>query len=143
MLPRQAKKAITPIVASIILLALAIAVSLATLAWLSGLSTSSTEVEELRVTDHQWGPSVAYVDITLNNIGTQRVKINSVTVNSQLATVIYIVGSNQINSGESAVLRISSTFTIGANYQFMFQTASGNRFFYIATAEHVSPVFKM
>jgi hypothetical protein len=143
MLPRQAKKAITPIVASIILLVLAIAVSLATLAWLSGLSTSSMEVEELRATDHQWGPSVAYIDITLNNIGTQRVKLNSVTVNSQLATVIYIVGSNQINSGESAVLRISSTFTIGANYQFTFQTASGNRFFYIAAAELVSPVFKM
>jgi hypothetical protein len=79
MLPRQAKKAITPLVASIILLALAIAVSLATLAWLSGLSTSSAEVEELRATDHEWGPSVAYIDITLNNIGTQRVKLNSVT----------------------------------------------------------------
>jgi hypothetical protein len=143
MLPRQAKKAITPLVASIILLALAIAVSLATLAWLSGLSTSSAEVEELRATDHEWGPSVAYIDITLNNIGTQRVKLNSVTMNSQPATVIYIVGSNQINSGESAVLRISSTFTIGVNYQFTFQTASGNRFFYTATAEPVSPVFKM
>ena len=129
MLPRQAKKAITPLVASIILLALAIAVSLATLAWLSGLSTSSAEVEELRATDHEWGPSVAYIDITLNNIGTQRVKLNSVTMNSQPATVIYIVGSNQIN--------------IGANYQFTFQTTSGNKFFYLAAAELVSPVFKM
>ena len=143
MLPRQAKKAITPLIASIILLALAIAVSLATLAWLSGLSTSSAEVEELRATDHEWGPSVAYIDITLNNIGTQRVKLNSVTMNSQPATVIYIVGSNQINSGDSAVLRISGTFTIGANYQFTFQTATGNRFFYLAAAELVSSVFRM
>jgi hypothetical protein len=143
MLPYQAKKAITPLVASIILLAVAIAVSLATMAWLSGLSTSFMKVEELHATNYQWGPNVAYIDITLNNIGTQRVKLSSVTVNSQPATVIYIVGSNQINSGESAVLRISSIFTVGANYQFTFQTASGNRFFYLATAELVSSVFKI
>jgi len=143
MLSCTARNAITPVVASVILLAVVIAVSLTTMAWLSGLSTSFMHVEELHATNHKWGPDCAYIDVTINNIGTQRVKLSSVTVNSQPATVIYIAGSNQINSGESAVLRISSTFAVGANYQFTFQTANDNRFFYLATAELVSSVFRM
>ena len=142
MLPCKARKAITPVVASVILLAIVIAVSLATVAWLSGLTTSFMQVEELYATNHQWGPNVAYVDVTLNNIGTQSVTLTSVTVNSQPASVIYITGSSQISSGESAVLRISSTFVVGSNYQFTFQTGKGNRFFYLATAEQVSSIFE-
>ena len=134
MLPPKAKKAITPVVASIILLAVVIAVSLATMAWLSGLSTSFMQVEELHATNHKWGPNCAYIDVTLNNIGTQKVKLSSVTVNSQPATVIYIAGSNQINSGESTVLRVANTFSPGTTYQLAFQTAKGNKFLYNATA---------
>lgn len=143
MLLCKARKAITPVVASVILMAIVMAISLATVAWLSGLSTSFMQVEELHATNHQWGPNVAYIDVTLNNIGTQSAKLTSVTLNSQPAPVIYITGSSQINSGESAVLRITSTFVVGANYQFTFQTVKGNRFFYLATAEQVSSIFKM
>jgi hypothetical protein len=143
MLPRNARRALTPVVASVILLGVVIAVSLATVAWLSGLSTSLMQIEELCATDHQWGPNGAYVDVTLHNIGTSSVRLSSVTVNSQPASVVYIVGSSQIDSGESAVLRVSNTFVAGANYQFTFQTAGGNRFFYIATAQLVSSIFRM
>jgi hypothetical protein len=134
MLPRKARKAITPVMASVILLAVAIAVSLATVAWLSGLSTSFMRVEDLHATNHQWGPNGAYVDVTLQNTGTQNVKLSSVTANSQPVSVVYIVGSSQIITGGAAVLRISSTFVSGVTYQFTFQTVKGNRFFYIVTA---------
>jgi len=143
MLPRNTKKALSPVVSSVILLGVVIAVSLATVAWISGLSTSFMQIEELHATNHQWGPNTAYIDVTLNNIGTSSVSLNRITVNSQPATVVYIAGSNRINSGDTAVVRISSTFVIGAKYQFTFQTAGGNSFFYLATAELVSSVFKM
>jgi hypothetical protein len=143
MLPRRTKKALSPVVSSVILLGVVIAVSLVTVAWISGLSTSFMQLEELYATNHKWGPNTAYVDITLNNMGTASVNLNSITVNSQPATVVYVMGSNRINSGESAVLRISSTVVLGADYQFTFQTAAGNRFFYLATAELVSSVFRM
>jgi flagellin-like protein len=144
MLPCKARKAMSPVVASVILLAVVIAVSLATVAWISGLSTSYMQIEELHATNHQWGPNISYVDVTLHNTGTQSVKLSSVSVNSQPATsVIYIVGSSQIGNGESAVLRISDTFVPGATYQFVFQTVKGTKFFYIATAEVVSSIFRM
>jgi flagellin-like protein len=140
---RDARKALSPVVASVILLAVVIAVSLTTVAWISGLSTSYMQFEELHATNHQWGPNGSYVDITLHNTGTQSVKLSSVTVNSLPVSVAYIVGSSQINTGESAVLRVSNTFVAGSTYQFTFQSVKGTRFFYIATAESPSSIFRM
>jgi hypothetical protein len=136
-------RALSPAVASVILLAVAVAVALATTAWISGLSTSFMQVEELHATNHQWGSNGAYIDVTLQNTGTQNVKLTSVSVNSQPTTAIYILGSSSISTGESAVVRISNTFVPGATYQFTFQSAMGTRFFYVATAESVSSTFKM
>jgi amino acid transporter len=130
--PRNPRK--TPIATIVILLCIAIAVSLATLAWINGLPTSNMYSEDLQATNHQWGPNCTYVDVTLHNNGTQCVKLKSVTVNSQPATVIYIVGSDQINSGESAILRVANTFVPGETYQLAFQTFQGTRFLYTATA---------
>ena len=139
----NARKALTPVMPSVTLLCIAIAVTLATVAWINGLPTSNMYTEDLHATDHQWGPKYAYVDVTLYNNGTQSVRLKSVTVNSQPATVVYIVGSSQINKGESAVLRVANTFVPGATYQLAFQTVKGNRFVYTATAELVSSIFKM
>jgi hypothetical protein len=133
MLPRNSKKALTPLMASMILLCIAIAVTLATLAWINGLPTSNMYTEELDVTNQQWGPNRTYIDVTLYNNGTQSIKLKSVTVNSQPATVIYIAGSNQIAKGETSTLRIANTFTIEEAYQLTFQTTKGNKFTYTAT----------
>ena len=134
MLPRNTRKALTPVMTSAILLCIAIAVILATVAWINGLPTSNMYTENLHATSHQWGPNCAYVDVTLYNNGTQSVRLKSVTVNSQPATVVYIAGSNQINNGETAVIRIANTFTLGETYQLAFQTTKGNRFVYTVTA---------
>ena len=141
--PRNTRKTLTPIATSIILLCIAIAVTLATLAWINGLPTPDMHTEELQPTNHQWGPNFAYVDVILYNNGMQSVELKSVTVNAQPATVVYIVGSNQINIGEKAVLRISNAFVLGEPHQLAFQTVKGNRFFCKATAELVSSVFKI
>jgi hypothetical protein len=133
MLPRNAKKALTPLMASMILLCIAVAVTLATLAWINGLPTTNMYTEQLDLTSQQWGPNCTYIDVTLYNNGTQSVKLKSVTVNSQPATVIYIAGSNQIGKGETATLRIATTFTPEETCQLTFQTTKGNKFTYTAT----------
>jgi hypothetical protein len=138
--PHKARKALPPVMTSAIMLCVAIAVSLATVAWINGLPTSNMYTENLHATNHQWGPNCAYVDVTLYNTGTQSVRLKSVTVNSKPATVVYIVGSNQISKGESAVLRVANTFIPGATYQLAFQTIKGNRFVCTATAEVVSSI---
>jgi hypothetical protein len=140
MLPRNTRKALTPIAPIITLLCVAIVITLATVAWINGLPTSNMYTENLRATNHQWGPNCKYVDVTLHNNGTQSVKLKSVTVNSKPATAVYIVGSNQINIGETAVIRVANKFIAGATYQLSFQTAKGNRFVYNTTAELISSI---
>jgi hypothetical protein len=137
--PRNARKA-PPVMTSVILICIAIAVTLATVAWINGLPTSSMYSEDLHATNHQWGPNCTYVDVTLCNNGMQSVRLKSVTVNSQPATVVYIAGSSQISKGDSVVLRVANTFVPGATYQLAFQTVKGNRFVYTATAEPFSSI---
>jgi hypothetical protein len=130
-------KALTPLVSSGILICIAIAVSLATLAWMNGLPTPDIQTETLQLTSLKWSQNITYVDVTLHNNGTQNIQIKTVTVNSQPATVVYISGSNQINTEETAVLRIAYTFTPQETYQITFQTAKGNSFNYTATPQEV------
>jgi len=132
--PRHTEKALTPVVSTGILICIAIAVSLATLAWMNGLPTPDIQTENLQVTSYQLGANLAYVDVTLYNNGTQTVKITSITVNSQPTTTAYIVGSNQINTGESSVVRVANAFTPDENYQITFQTARGYKLVYTVTA---------
>jgi hypothetical protein len=130
---RSTKKALSPVASTAILLCIAVAVSLATLAWMNGLPTSNMYTEELDVTSHQWGPNCTYIDVILYNNGTQSVNLKSVTVNSKPATVVYIAGSSQIDKGETATLRIANAFTPQETCQLTFQTAKGNKFTHTAT----------
>ena len=130
-------KALTPLVSSGILICIAIAVSLATLAWMNGLPTPDIQTETLQLTSLKWSQNITYVDVTLHNNGTQNVQIKTVTVDSQPATLVYIAGSNQINTEETAVLRIAHTFTPQETYQLTFQTTKGNAFNYTVTTQQV------
>jgi len=140
MLPRNTRTAVTPLMASIILLCITIAVSFATLAWINGLPTLKIYTEDLQATSQKWGPNCSYVDITVYNNGTQNLNLKSITVNGTSVTVIYIVGSSQISSGNLAVLRIANTFTSGVTYQLKFQTSKGNNFFFTFDAETAASI---
>ena len=135
MLPSKTKKMLTPVMTSMVLICIAIAISFATLAWINGLPTSTMYTEELQLTSLQWGPNCTYVDITLFNNGTRSVKLSSVTVNSKPVTVVYVFGSSFISTGESTIVRVSNTFVSGENYQLGFKTDKGNRFVYKANVE--------
>jgi archaellum component FlaF (FlaF/FlaG flagellin family) len=131
--PRKTKKALTSTISTVILICIAIAVSFATLAWMNGLPTPDMQIEDVQVTSYQVEQNLAYVDVTLYNNGTQTVKIISVTVNSQPTRIAYIVGSPQINTRESILLRVANAFIPEETYQLTLQTAKGSKFVYQVT----------
>jgi hypothetical protein len=136
--PCNTKKTLTPVMTCIVMICITIAISLATLAWIHGLPTSTMYTEELCLTSLQWGPDYTYIDITLFNNGTRNVKLGSITINSKPVTIVYIFGSSQINTKEAAIVRVSNTYVSGENYQLSFKTAKGNRFVYEANAKLIS-----
>jgi len=124
------KKALSPMMSSGILICIAIAISLATLAWMNGLPNPDMQTEHLQVASYQLGSNLSYVDVTLYNNGTQSVRIKSVTLNAQPAIIVYIAGSNQINTGETTVLRVANAFAPKETYQLEFQTVKGSKIVY-------------
>jgi len=141
-MPRS-KRALSPVIATVILLAVVIAVAIATVAWMSGLTVSFMEIEELRITDEHWGPDCSYVDLTLRNGGTSTLAINSVTVNSQSTTITFISGSEILAAGESAVVRITQTFVPQGKYSIAFSTMKGYSFFSYLEARLLASSFRM
>jgi hypothetical protein len=139
----RTKRALSPVIATVILLSVVIAVAIATVAWMSGLTFSFMDIEELRITNEQWGPECSYVDLTLQNRGTSNIAINSVTVNSQSTTFAFISGSETIAAGESAVVRITQTFIPQGKYSIAFSTMKGNSFFSYLEARLLASTFRM
>ena len=124
------KRALSPVVASIILVAAAVAVSIALAGWITGFTFSFAKVEDLRVTNDQRGAECAFVDLTLRNGGTSDVVVSVIKVNSQIKDFIVISGSTSIEPRETAVVRVTSDFDVGGKYSFAFSTSSGYTFVY-------------
>jgi flagellin-like protein len=88
---RRSKRALSPVVASIILIAVTVAVSIAVAAWMGALTVGFMGSSSITITnvDFQGTSASATNDIliTLKNTGTKVVVINTVKVNDATANV--------------------------------------------------------
>ena len=120
----KSKKALSPVVASIILIAVTVAVSIAVAAWMGALtigfmgssSITITNVQFVNVTDNE------YIDIAVKNTGTNTVTIASVKVNNEPCT---INATLSLASGETGGLRITCTWSAGNPYKIDLFDGSG------------------
>lgn len=132
----RSRKALSPVVAAIILIAVTVAVSIAVAAWMGALTFTFMKTEELRITGHTWEAASTYIDITVKNTGTARLNITEVRVNDLAPDDGWDVqsGSLPLDPGDSATLRVTHGFAAGTKYEFSVVSATGNLFKYIATA---------
>ena len=130
---RKSTKALSPVVASIILIAVTVAVSIAVAAWMGALTVGFMDTEELKITQMEFaaGPPET-IDLSVSNIGTSPVTI---TVDA------YVNGGYAAMSAETTILAngedtISVPFdwTQGDNYQVRITSTKGNTFTYTAVA---------
>src|SRR5512136_2224053 len=70
---RKNAKALSPVVASIILIAVTVAVSIAVAAWMGALVVGNMNTEELKVTNAQFAANGANVVLTVKNTGASEV----------------------------------------------------------------------
>ena len=102
------KRALSPVVSAIILIAVTVAVAIAAATWLGSMTFSFMTIEELRITNCQWAQDGSYADLLVNNFGTTSATISNVEVNGVLANGVSIVaGSATVNAGETATIRIT------------------------------------
>jgi len=139
----RSRTAISPVIATVILLAVVIAVALVSVSWMSGLTVSFMEIEDLKITNENWAQDCTYVDLTLSNKGTSTSTVTSIAVNSQSATYNFTSGSATINADESAVIRITGVFAPGGKYSITFTTMKGNSLPYYLEARILASTFRM
>jgi archaeal type IV pilus assembly protein PilA len=114
----KSKKALSPVVASIILIAVTVAVSIAVAAWMGALTIGFMGSSSITITgvDFKVAPIPAnnYINITLKNTGTKTVTIGQIKVNNVIKTSI--TGNVTLAPGDTGrVLGINSVGWVNGN----------------------------
>ena len=136
---KKNSKALSPVIASIILIAVTVAVSVVVAAWMGGMTLGLMgSAEQASITNAPLSsPNVATV--TIQNKGTNAVTISSATIDGNTATIsngTATTGPWTIPKGQYGPLTLTAsgvTFADGAQYVIKLQTAKGNTITYTAT----------
>jgi len=129
------RKALSPVVASIILIAVTVAVSIAVAAWMGALTFNFMATEQLKVTNLQFGQDRTIMNVTMLNTGTNPVTITEIHVNNgnNLLDTPFTVLANG-NHTETVTYNAPTGWTPGAQYEIEIKSSKGNQFTYTATA---------
>ena len=139
------KRALSPVISGIILIAVTVAVAMVATSWLGSMSFSFMSIEELNLINCQWAQDGSYADLTIKNFGTSKITLNSVKINNNPATSTTFVSGNEIlNAGEEVILRVFYDYSISTKYRFSVTTSKSNNFLLISTSPPDSSItFKM
>jgi len=122
----KSRKALSPVVAAIILIAVTVAVSIAVAAWMGALTFTFMATEEIKITDLSFKnvTGTLSIDVVVKNIGTTPVTITTAEVNteSQTITTFTVQGNNQ------TTLNIEYDWMPGNKYDVKLESSQGNAF---------------
>jgi flagellin-like protein len=124
----RSKKALSPVIASIILIAVTVAVSIAVAAWMGALTIGFTNTSSITITNMIFkgsnGTTNNYIALTLKNTGTKQVTIGQAKVNN-VATSFN--GTSTLNPGVIGTFNVLSVdWSYGNPYKVDLFDTSGN-----------------
>ena len=115
----KSRKALSPVVAAIILIAVTVAVSIAVAAWMGSLTIGFMETSELTITDVDFNygnPGSIFVYVT--NSGTSSFTVKNMRVNGEIMDLAdWSSGSSDtVAPGASETFTITHTVNAGSKY---------------------------
>jgi flagellin-like protein len=133
-------KALSPVVASIILIAVTVAVSVAVAAWMGGMTLGFMQTEQIKVDNPTFDTSVAQIaTVDITNYGTQSVVLSKISINGVDVTAdSNLTPPNTLKANTGITVTITTpagiSFDAGSNYAITVITSKGNQFSYSAIA---------
>ena len=115
----QNKKALSPVVAAIILIAVTVAVSIAVAAWMGSLTIGFMETSELTITELNFtfgDASTGRIIVYVTNSGTSSFTVNRIRVNGEIANTWSSGTSDTIAPGTSETLTITQVVAVANKY---------------------------
>ena len=135
----KSKKALSPVVAAIILIAVTVAVSIAVAVWMGSLTFNFMDTEPLLITKVNF-QDLDVINVTLLNTGTANVLLTGATVEGQglTGTTVTMVGGAQSIANDGAEhtidLTLATNATAGNLYTVELLSSKGNKYQYTLTA---------
>lgn len=148
----RSKKALSPVVASIILIAVTVAVSIAVAAWMGALTFTWMKTEEITITGVNFygaSPNLNKANITMTNSGAYSVALTSAKVDDiAVQTFEYYNGTSWVTintanpysvaKGGTYTVRVTTApsfgnFVVNIRYNFAIITQTGHTYTYQAT----------
>jgi flagellin-like protein len=137
---RKNSKALSPVVASIILIAVTVAVSVVVAAWMGGMTIGLMgNAEQVSITNYSFDAADASkVILNVRNTGTATVTLSSATIDgAPVADMQGVLPATTLNiaKGETGnfTLTAPSNFNAGAQYAIKLVTAKGTTVPYTIT----------
>ena len=130
--PHNAKKGISPVIATIILIAITIVIAIAVAGWVFGLfgSYSRTQAVTIVASASSCTASGNYCQIMVSNQGGSAVTVVSASVDGQTIPAASISGSTVIPAGASSPVTIyfpsSNSYIAGQTVQVQLGLSNGN-----------------
>jgi len=130
----KSRKALSPVVAAIILIAVTVAVSIAVAAWMGALTFTFMKTESIEwPTSAEFegisGAADNYVNVTIRNTGSVKLYLNVAKINGVEKTTTVPVTPIPIEPDASQEIRISSVvWNEGYSYEIRFIATSGTEF---------------
>ena len=137
---RKNAKALSPVVASIILIAVTVAVSIAVAAWMGALTVGFMATEELKITNmsFQGETGSEIMVLSVSNVGTAPVTLEVSALVNGATKVAAISGDdvtdNTIPANGQGTVTVTCEWNQGDNYQVRISSTKGNTFTYTAIA---------
>jgi flagellin-like protein len=137
----KGKKALSPVVAAIILIAVTVAVSIAVAAWMGALTFTFMGTEQLEIQGATFSGTSNNANntivLTVQNTGTSDLTVEKYKLGVG-GTQHDITGDGSVNQGVSASITCptgeNDPWTSGTTYDIYLITSSGKQFPYRATA---------
>lgn len=138
----RSRKALSPVVASIILIAVTVAVSIAVAAWMGALSFNFMGTEQVTFTGYEWGTpgtnsTCPWFMMKVKNTGSTDLSIATVRIDGVAPASCNQTLPYALQKGYEVAINLTRTndFTRGTQYEFSLVTAKGTTFGpYIKTA---------
>lgn len=127
----KCKKALSPVVASIILIAVTVAVSIAVAAWMGALTFSFMGTEQLTISKLNWTASNAGFNLTIANSGTKDVTITQIQVNYKTTGITAQPAGLPLAlkaAATTTTLSVAFVYVNGTSYDISVVTSSGYKF---------------
>ncbi|MCW4052569.1 MAG: flagellin [Candidatus Bathyarchaeota archaeon] len=126
----KSRKALSPVVAAIILIAVTVAVSIAVAAWMGALTFTFMQTEQISITSMQFngnsGEANNTIVLYLKNTGSSKVTLTQVTLNDDVHTVEFVPTTGELEAAETGTATLTDVaWDSGNTYRVVLQSSTG------------------